>query len=256
MNEFVSLFMPLVYAFLLSACAVLLLSIVLIVRKRSKNGAVPIPVGWTGRSVMIPKPFTAAFRWWAKHPWRVSLGATLLYLIILSLLTGTYIIDLLNFVTIHVLILSFILGMFLNWQQSKSATIVVVVFIFVSYAMIDTHTAVYRRSAYFSEIRTNLRIAADAQRSYFDKNNSYKSCVACTSKDLPGFHNSSKVTLNAETGRTGIVLTATHENCSSSVWTYQSTTEPISDPDHYAPCGTGFRNPVYLYLLLLQSLLP
>jgi len=146
--------------------------------------------------------------------------------------------------------------MFLNWQQSKSATIVVVVFIFVSYAMIDEHTAVYRRSAYFSEIRSNLRIAADAQRSYFDKNNSYKSCVACTSKDLPGFHNSSKVTLNAETGRTGVVLTATHENCGSSVWTYQSTTEPITDPDHYAPCGTGFRNPVYLYLLLLQSLLP
>ena len=68
MNEFVSLFVPLVYAFLLSACAFLLLALVLTVRKRSKNGAVPIPVGVTGKSAMIPKPNTEAFRWWTKYP--------------------------------------------------------------------------------------------------------------------------------------------------------------------------------------------
>jgi len=246
MNEFVSLFMPLVYAFLLSACAVavLLLSIALIVRKRSKKEAVPIPVGWTGRSVMIPKPFTAAFRWWAKHPWRVSLGAILFHVIVIGLLKLGLDDLAFDFVNGHalrllsiVLILSFILLMFLNWQRSKIATIVFVVVIYVGYKIIDTNTAVYRRSAYFSEIRSNLRIAADAQRSYFDKNNSFKSCVSCTSRDLPTrFHYSSEVTLNAETGRTGFVLTATHENCGSSVWTYQSTTGKYTGPDSFRVC--------------------
>ncbi len=195
---------------------------------------------------MIPKAITAPIRWWAKHPWIVFWGIFLLIALQIGLLallreipllTGTLLIDLLKFVgrtTVRlvpiVLILSFILGMFLNWQRSKSATIVVVVFIFVSYAIIDAQFSVFRRRAYFSEIRANLRIAADAQRSYFAKNNSYKSCVACASRDLPGFHNSSEVTLKAETGRTGFVLTATHENCGSSVWTYQSTTGKITGP--------------------------
>jgi len=201
---------------------------------------------------MIPKPITAPFRWWAKHPWIVFWGIFLLIalqIVLLALLreipllTGTLLIDLLNFVartTVRlvpiVLILSFILGMFLNWQRSKSATIVVVVFILVSYAIIDAQFSIFRRRAYFSEIRSNLMKAADAQRSYFAKNNSFKSCVACTSRDLPGFHNRSKVTLKAETGRTGFVLTATHKKCGDSVWTYQSTTETITGPSHQEVC--------------------
>jgi len=247
-NEFVSLFMPLVYTFLLSACAVavLLLSIALIVRKRSKKAAVPIPVGWTGRSVMIPMPFTvtAAFRWWAKHPWRVSLGAILLYVIVMSQLKLGLDDLALNFVNGHalrllsiVLILSFILWMFLNWQQSKIATIVFVVAIYVGYMIIDAQFSSRRRIMYGLEVSGNLRNAAAAQKLYFDKNNSFKSCVACTSRDLPTrFHYSSKVTLNAETGRTGFVLTATHENCGSNVWTYQSTTGKFTGPDSFKVC--------------------
>jgi hypothetical protein len=172
---------------------------------------------------MIPKPITAPFRWWAKHPWIVFWGSIPLF----YFLSDPH----LRFVNLLVLILSFILGMFLNWQRSKSATIVVVVFILVSYAIIDAQFSIFRRRAYFSETRSNLMKAADAQRSYFAKNNSFKLCVACTSRDLPGFHNSSEVTLKAETGRTGFVLTATHVKCGSSVWTYQSTTGTITGPD-------------------------
>ncbi len=243
MNEFVSLFVPLVYAFLLSACAFLLLALVLTVRKRSKNGAVPIPVGWTEKSAMIPKPFTAAFRWWAKHPWRVSWGAFLFYVIVIGLLNLGLDDLALDFVNGHallllsiVLILSFILWMFLNWQRSKIATIVFVVVIYVGYAIIDAPFSASRRIEYGLEVRGNLRNAAAAQKLYFDKNNSFKSCVACTSRDLPGFHNSSEVTLKAETGRTGFVLTATHERCGDSQWIYQRSTGKITGPNAIDSC--------------------
>jgi len=246
MNEFVSLFMPLVYAFLLSACAVavLLSALVLSVRKRSKKEAVPIPVGWTGRSVMIPKPFTAAFRWWAKHPWRVSLGAILFHVIVIGLLKLGLDDLALDFVNGHalrllsiVLILSFILLMFLNWQRSKIATIMFVVVIYVGYKIIDANTAVYRRSAYFSEISSNLRIAADAQRSYFDKNNSYKSCAPCTATNLPGYDNRNpKVTLVADDRKTEFVMKAKHENCGDSEWVFQISTGEITGPSTHDVC--------------------
>ncbi len=175
MNEFVSLFMPLVYAFLLSAFVFLLLSIVLIVRKRSKNGAVPIPVGVSRKSARIP-----TFAIW--------------------------------------------IGIFVYFAATGS----------------PTYIYLHKRDIY-SYTKHALRNAAYAQGLYFDKNNSYKSCVACTSKDLPGFHNSSKVTLNAETGRTGFVLTATHKKCGSSVWTYQSTTETITGPSLKDGCKFSIR---------------
>ena len=92
--------------------------------------------------------------------------------------------------------------------------------------------AAYRRRAYISEIRFDLKIAVDAQQSYFAKNKSYKSCAPCTSKDLPEYHQSSYVTLNAESGKTGFVLIATHENCGGE-WTYQSTTGEITSPGPY-----------------------
>jgi len=84
--------------------------------------------------------------------------------------------------------------------------------------------------AYASEIRSDLMRAADAQKLYFDKNNTYKSCAPCTTMNLPGYDNNPKVTLVAEAGRTDLVLTATHENCGDSLWTYQKSTGTITDP--------------------------
>jgi len=43
----------------------------------------------------------------------------------------------------------------------------------------------HQQRGYVAEVRSNLKDAAYAQESYFAKNNSYKSCVACTTRDLP-----------------------------------------------------------------------
>jgi len=244
MNEFVSLFVPLIYAFLVSAFVFLLLALVLIVRKRSKNGAVPIPVGVSRISAMIPKAITAPIRWWAKHPWMVSWGAILLYVIVIRLLIlvlDDLVLDSVNRAILLllsiVLILSFVRAMFLNWQRSKIATIVVVVFVYVGYMQIDAWNSVYRRSAYFSEIRSHLREAAHAQESYFDKNNSFKSCVACTSTNLPGYDNRNpKVTLVAEVGKTEFVMKAQHENCGDSEWVFHISTGEITGPNIHDVC--------------------
>ncbi len=95
MNEFVSLSMPLVYAFLL-------LALVLIVRKRSKKGAVPIPVEASRKSAMIPKAITAPFRWWPKLTWIVFWGSIPLF----YFLSDPH----LRFVNLLILIFSFIIG--------------------------------------------------------------------------------------------------------------------------------------------------
>ena len=92
----------------------------------------------------------------------------------------------LRFVNLLVLIFSFIIGLILNWQRSKIATIAVVVFVYVLYAMSEARDSYYRRHGYVSAVRFNLRNTAAAQKLYFDKNNSFKSRVACTSRDLPG----------------------------------------------------------------------
>jgi type II secretory pathway pseudopilin PulG len=146
-----------------------------------------------------------------------------------------------------VLILSFIDGVFLIWKRSKLRAVLIAVgvplmFVGILAAIAIPQIAVYDRAAYNSEMKSTVRVAANAQRSYFAKNNSYKSCVACTSRDLPGFHNSSGVTLKAETGRTWFVLTATHENCGSSVWTYKSTTGETNGPGMKNGCKFRIKN--------------
>jgi len=150
MNDFVRLFTPLVYAFLL-------LALVLIVRKRTKNGAVPIPVGVSRKSTIIPKPITAAFRCWAKHPWRVSWGAFLFYVIVIGLLNlglDDLALDLVNGHALRllsiVLILSFILWVFLIWQRSGIRAVLMNVaapLLFVGYlaAKIITQFSAYGR---------------------------------------------------------------------------------------------------------------
>ena len=73
--------------------------------------------------------------------------------------------------------------------------------------MMSSHSMRKRRS-YDFEVRSNLKNAVAAQELYFDKNNSYKSCVVCTHNDLPGYDYNPRVMLVAEVGKTGFVLTA------------------------------------------------
>jgi len=250
MNEFVSLFIPLVYAFLISACAFLLLSIALIVRKRSKKVPVPIPVGVSGTNSMIPMPITAPIRWWAKHPWMVFWGSFPLFyflsepltLVIRPLLglvgTSVY----LFLLQLIVLILTFSRGVSLIWKRSKFRAVLVgvgvpLMFIGILAAIAIPQFAVYDRAAYQSEISSNLRIAADAQRSYFAKNNSYKSCAPCTATNLPGYDNRNpKVTLVADDRKTEFVMKAKHENCGDSEWVLHISTREITGPSTHDVC--------------------
>jgi len=74
--------------------------------------------------------------------------------------------------------------------------------------------------------------AADAQALYFAKNKSYKSCAACTAKNLPGYDDNPNVTLVAEVGKTDFVLVATHLGCGNDIWTYQNSTGTIAEPSN------------------------
>ena len=94
----------------------------------------------------------------------------------------------------------------------------------------------YRESAYDSVTKSSLNNAVNAQELYFVKNTYYKSCVACTSSDLPGYHNDPKVRLNSETENDGYILIATHRDCRRGQWTYQSTTGKITNPRPFDYC--------------------
>ena len=86
-----------------------------------------------------------------------------------------------------------------------------------------------QRSGYVIAVEIELLRAAKAQELYFAKNNSFKSCVACTSKDLPGYDNyHPTVTLNSEAASTSFTLTATHARCGDDQWTVQSTPGEIN----------------------------
>jgi len=89
-----------------------------------------------------------------------------------------------------------------------------------------------RKIANVKEIRSDLMNAADAQKLYFAKNKSYKSCAACTAKNLPGYDDNPNVTLVAEVGKTDYVLVATHVGCGDDIWTYQKSTGIIAEPSN------------------------
>ncbi len=198
---------------------------------------------------MIPKTITAPFRWWAKHPWMAFWVITLfggpIVIKVIQRLTAFSLPDDLSLLGTKICVWAgialwlgnFIYAVSVTCKRSKINAVIAVVLLVIGVALIIPQTASMRRPRlYVEEIRSDLREAAHAQESYFDKNNSFKSCVACTSKDLPEFRNTSKVTLNAEVGRTGFVLTATHKSCGDSQWIYQRSTEKITGPSPYDGC--------------------
>ncbi len=190
------------------------------------------------------------FQWWTKHPWVVFWGITIfggpLVLNTLKRLQAFSLPDDLSLLGTKICVWagialwlgSFIYAVSVTGKRSKSkAVIAVVLFVIGVGGIAIPRTASMRRPRlYVEEIRSDMKKAAHAQESYFDKNNSFKSCVACTSRDLPGFRNTSKVTLNAEVGRTDFVLVATHEQCGDSQWIYRRSTGKIIGPSPYDGC--------------------
>ena len=123
-------------------------------------------------------------------------------------------------------------------QDNRFSQDVLLLFIFnlvMGFLHVISHMGPYPRRAWIAETKSNLENAATAQQSYFAMNNSYMSCVSCTSSELPEYDKRSKVTLRAETGTTGFVLTATHKYCEGE-WTYQSTTGEVTIPSPEDGC--------------------
>ncbi len=186
---------------------------------------------------MMPKAVTAPFRWWAKHPWIVFCGTILFFIgfdfFLLEALgpTSGYVVS--TIVSSYVvLIVSFIRGMFLMmWKRSKGDAIAVIALVVVLAAMMWLAVEMLsarERFGYYSDVELELLRAAIVQERYFAKNHSFKSCVACTSNDLPELYNFPNVTLNIETASTSFTLTATHARCGDDRWTLQSTPGEIN----------------------------
>lgn len=184
---------------------------------------------------MIPRAIRAAFRWWTKHPWTVFWGTILIvFLLFLLYQPSEFVSRTIFLLSTTILILSFSRGIFLRWKRSKFGLLkdglILVSLIGAIAAMAIPRVVVHRERRYIYEIKTELKNAAAAQKSYFAKNNSYKSCAPCTARDLPGYNNNPEVTTVAVVGTTDFVLVAAHEYCSGK-WTYRSTTRKITGPD-------------------------
>ncbi len=105
--------------------------------------------------------------------------------------------------------------------------LVVIAIIGILAAIAIPQFAAYRRRAYTSDVKSNLKNAATAQEAYFVDNNAYLS-GAMTNNNPPGYNRSTDVTMNAATGTNTFQLTATHANCAATSWIYSSVSGSIS----------------------------
>ena len=99
--------------------------------------------------------------------------------------------------------------------------LVVIAIIGILAAIAIPQFAAYRRRAYESDVKANLKNAATGQEAYFVDNNVYLS-GAMTNGAPTGYNKSVDVTMNAAVGTNTFMLTASHTNCASNTWTYSS----------------------------------
>ena len=67
-----------------------------------------------------------------------------------------------------------------------------------------------------------LNRAASAQETRYERGQGYKSCVACTGNDLPGFKATAGIAVDAIAREDGFMLQAQHEACPDARWVYES----------------------------------
>ena len=155
---------------------------------------------------MIPTAVTASFRWWAQHPWETFWGTLFLcFLILLIPAPLVYfmsdpashpgIVSVARLVALVIMAVwglsqivmysSFSREMSLMWKRSKIGVILLVVVIAAPTWFVVEMFSARERFGYHSEVELELLRAAKVQELYFAKNHSFKSCVDCTSNDLP-----------------------------------------------------------------------
>ncbi len=105
--------------------------------------------------------------------------------------------------------------------------LVVIAIIGILAAIAIPQFAAYRRRAYESDVKANLKNAATAQEAYFVDYNTYLS--GALSSGVPtGYNMSTDVTMNSASGTNTFLLTGTHANCAAVNWTYSSTSGAIN----------------------------
>jgi len=104
--------------------------------------------------------------------------------------------------------------------------LVVIAIIGILAAIAIPQFAAYRRRAYESDVKANLKNAATAQEAYFVDFNTY--LAATLINGLPtGYNKSVDVTNVATAGTNTFLLTGSHANCTGVSWTYESLTGAI-----------------------------
>ncbi len=112
--------------------------------------------------------------------------------------------------------------------------LVVIAIIGILAAIAIPQFAAYRRRAYESDVKANLKNAATAQEAYFVDFNTYLS--GALSSGIPvGYNMSTDVTMNATAGTNVFELIGTHANCAGVSWTYASTGGAITSPPGNCP---------------------
>jgi len=103
--------------------------------------------------------------------------------------------------------------------------LVVIAIIGILAAIAIPQFAAYRRRAYESDVKANLKNAATAQEAYFVDFNTYLAKIL-SSGEPPGYNKSLDVTMTSTGTANTFLLMGSHKNCNES-WTYESGTGAI-----------------------------
>jgi type IV pilus assembly protein PilA len=104
--------------------------------------------------------------------------------------------------------------------------LVVVAIIGILAAIAIPQFATYRRRGYEAAIKADLRNAASAQESYYANAFTYKSGILTS--NLTGFNPTPTVGVTSGGGSSTYEITATHQNCVATVWTFSSATGQVT----------------------------
>jgi type IV pilus assembly protein PilA len=99
--------------------------------------------------------------------------------------------------------------------------LVVVAIIGILAAIAIPQFAAYRKRGYEAQVKSDLRNAATAEEAYFAQNFTYKTGTLASGTPT-GFNKSTDVSLGATVGTNTFQLSASHTNCGTNTWTFDS----------------------------------
>jgi prepilin-type N-terminal cleavage/methylation domain-containing protein len=106
--------------------------------------------------------------------------------------------------------------------------LVVVAIIGILAAIAIPQFAAYRKRGFEAQVKSDLRNAAVAQEAYYAQYVRYQNATPASATNLPGFNASSTVTVAiAVPSANQFTLSATHQNCGATTWTFDNQTGVI-----------------------------